>query len=359
MRVQRRALEGVGLAFLDVMACGLGAATLLFLLIKQNEAPDLAVPQPVTISVSGQSQFEYERAELEQTRESLTVRLAKARELTEKGEAEVEESAERVVALEAKRDELAASAQTARERASALEEAIENVQLPHEDVIELEGGGGHEKYLFGMRVLGERIAILVDRSASMTDERLVDIVRRKVQPSAQKKTGPKWVRTLRTARWLLNAVPEASRVAMVAYNDRAVLLGPGGWQNGRDGAALVQLAGDLEDLVPTGATNLHAALVALAGLQPPPTDLYVVTDGFPTKGQPGLSVPWRCRNRATVTGDCRAAIFRQTIGVASPANTRVNVILLPIEGDPEAVSLYSVWTNRSGGVLLSPAEGWP
>ena len=49
--------------------------------------------------------------------------------------------------------------------------------------------GGEEDYLLGLKVEGRRIAILIDRSASMTDERLIDIIRRKVRTDAEKRAG--------------------------------------------------------------------------------------------------------------------------------------------------------------------------
>jgi len=38
---------------------------------------------------------------------------------------------------------------------------------------------------------------------------------------------------------------------------------------------------------------------------------------------------------------------------------KVNVVLLPIEGDPEAAMAYWLLANQNGGTLLSPREGWP
>jgi hypothetical protein len=38
---------------------------------------------------------------------------------------------------------------------------------------------------------------------------------------------------------------------------------------------------------------------------------------------------------------------------------KVNVILLPIEGDPQASPEFWNWTASTGGLLISPAESWP
>ena len=69
-----------------------------------------------------------------------------------------------------------------------------------------------EDYLIGLKVEGKRIAILLDRSASMTDAKLVDIITRKLGSNARKKQGPKWHRTIRVARWLLARLPDDSQV---------------------------------------------------------------------------------------------------------------------------------------------------
>ena len=245
---------------------------------------------------------------------------------------------------------------------AALRRRVESIE-PHRaaDVIE-DVRGGEEDYLLGLKVEGRRIAILMDRSASMTDERLIDIIRRKVLTDAEKRDGPKWRRTLATARWLLLRLPAGSEVAVIAFNDEATMLHGGGWADGRDRAVLRALFDELETLVPTGATNLEAGLRALDRLSPGATDIYVVTDGLPTRSlsSPGLLSGCSGNPKGKVSGECRKLLFAASLrGSAPPPGRKVHVILLPLEGDPDAAPAFWRWTAHTGGVLLAPARGWP
>lgn len=196
----------------------------------------------------------------------------------------------------------------------------------------------------------------------MTDERLVDIIRRKVRTDAEKRDGPKWRRTLATARWLLHRLPAGSEVAVIAFNDEATMLHGAGWADGRDRSTLQALFDALDALVPTGATNLEAGLQALGRLAPGATDIYVVTDGLPTRSlsSPGLLSGCSRNPKGKVSGKCRKLLFAASLrNSAPPPERRVHVILLPLEGDPDAAPAFWRWTAQAGGMLLAPARGWP
>jgi len=139
----------------------------------------------------------------------------------------------------------------------------------------------------------------------------------------------------------------------------------GGWFSSRNPDRMRRLYSDLDQLVPTGATNLQLGLQKAASLAP--TNLYLVTDGLPTAGQSNYSSlnPFAaCSSllgKSThISGVCRMKLFRQTIAESAPARgVTVNVILLPIEGDPQAAPAYWAWAASTGGLLLSPAVSWP
>ncbi|MBE25601.1 MAG: hypothetical protein CMM33_09325, partial [Rhodospirillaceae bacterium] len=120
----------------------------------------------------------------------------------------------------------------------------------------------------------------------------------------------------------------------------------------------------LNDIVPEGATNLQAGLNRMSALDP--TNLYLITDGLPTRG----SSNYRLSNLfsgctsltgalQTITGECRVKLFRDTVSKANLESVVVNVILLPIEGDPEAAKEFWAWASDTGGLLMSPARSWP
>ena len=356
----RRREPGSLIAFLDVMACGLGAAILLFLIVKHHTE---AAVEP-DAGERGAAEMETLAALREEAR-ALAERIAQAQRESEARRLQEARAASAESAEDAARAQLAEierEIELARARNAALRERVESIE-PHQaaDVIE-DVAGGEENYLLGLKVEGRRIAILIDRSASMTDERLIDIIARKVRADAEKRKGPKWRRTLRTARWLLHRLPAGSEVAVITFNDEAKMLHREGWADGRDRATLQALFDELDRLVPTGATNLEAGLRALGRLSPEATDIYVVTDGLPTRSlsSPGLLSGCSKNPRGKVSGECRKLLFAASLrNSAPPAGRKVHVILLPLEGDPEAAPAFWNWTARAGGLLLTPARGWP
>ena len=196
----------------------------------------------------------------------------------------------------------------------------------------------------------------------MTDEVLIDVIRRKNMADAQKQAGPKWQRTKRVVNWFLARLPARSDVRVIAFNDQARPLG--GVVNGTDSAGLGRILGDLNAVIPAGPTNLAAGLSALAAFRP--TDLYVITDGLPTAGNGGYrslnpfsdcSALWG--GATSISGACRVRLLRHTISNAGLGNVRVNVVLLPIEGDPQASHEFWKWTAATDGILISPAPSWP
>ena len=215
-----------------------------------------------------------------------------------------------------------------------------------------------------MRVKGEKIGILVDSSSSMTDEILVDVIRRKNTSAINKQAGPKWQRTKRIVKWLLARAPQKSDISIITFNDTASQMGGEGWVNAVDVMSSSRHLKDLNLIVPEGSTNLQAGLIKMAALKP--TDIYLITDGLPTSGTKGyksLNPFAKCSSlwggASSISGDCRVKLFRHTIKSIKLNGATVNVILLPIEGDPEASRELWQWTSMTKGILINPAASWP
>ena len=103
-------------------------------------------------------------------------------------------------------------------------------------------------------------------------------------------------------------------------------------------------------IVPEGSTNLQIGLQEIAALKP--TDIYLITDGLPTNGSDGyksLNPFARCSSlwgvASTISGDCRIKLFQHTVSSTPLQDVTVNVILLPIEGDPQASNEFWKWTS--------------
>ncbi|MDX9862218.1 MAG: hypothetical protein RBS99_15015 [Rhodospirillales bacterium] len=335
------------------MACGLGAIILVFMLVKHNAGN--------TVLETELLQADLDRLEAQE--QQIRGRLEAVKAEMDQADKGLRAASGQIAQLESSIEDSRQTASQSQSKIAQLKDTIEKTEIAEtSDVVE-SPKPGEETYLMGLKVEGRRIAILVDASASMTDETLIEIIRRKNSPDAVKKQGPKWKRTREVVKWLLARVPDMSEVAVMAFNEKAIPLG-GGWQRGSDGAAMARILRELDDLVPTGATNLQAGLNGLAPLRA--GNLYVVTDGLPTAGEsnyrslnPFSDCPALWGSSATISGACRTRLFRQTIAESGSKGLVVNVILLPIEGDPEAAPEFWAWSALSGGLLISPAGNWP
>lgn len=353
MRRHRKS-EGFNLAFLDIMACGLGAVILVFMLVKHN-ASDLPVEPDLLLR--DVQQLEQQQLELQEL-------LAVAKEIGHTDFLKISELKTKLadlnLAIERKNPILVQK----RQELEKLKKDISATPVAESEDPIADDRGGEENYLMGLRVQGRRIAILVDSSASMTDETLLEIIKRKNGTEQNKKQGPKWRRTRNTVRWLLARVPRSSQVAVIYFNDDKHAQRLQSWLAADGPETLKNLYKQIDTIVPEGGTNLQKGLKAVSQLGP--TDLYLITDGLPTTGDSryGSLNPFaRCSslrgNSSTISGECRVKLFRQTIKESSPPNTKINVVLLPIEGDPDAINEYWSWAALTGGLVISPAENWP
>jgi len=53
------------------------------------------------------------------------------------------------------------------------------------------------------------------------------------------------------------------------------------------------------------------------------------------------------------------ALFNSSIKVFESLSSVVNIVLLPLEGDPLAAQLYWSWAASKRGRLFSPEVNWP
>lgn len=338
------------------MSCGLGAIVLVFMLVKHNVGNVPTETDPLTEDVQ---RLELQQEELQQT-------LAQLQTIAQSEAEKIARQRAELTRLEKSLSQKDVGLVQKKEQLDALKKDISTRPVARTEDMVQDDRGGEENYLMGLKVAGQHIAVLVDSSASMTDEKLLDIIKRKNDSAENKKRGPKWQRTKKTVRWLLARVPKTSRLTLISYNAQVKSLGNTAMRGGPADtpAARAALYRDLDSIVPEGATNLHKGLQAVA--QSGATDLYLITDGLPTVGDSryaGLNPFAACSSLLgrsnTISGECRVKLFRQTLKDINLGGVKVNVILLPIEGDPDAVNEYWAWAATTGGLLISPAGNWP
>ena len=344
-----RAAFGFNLAFLDIMACGLGAVTLIFMLVKQHTAQSEEAESLQSQLESSQANIAQLRAQQQSAQQAIDALSAQLQQQTERAADQQRRAAYIADALIDAAKQTAALEKQIAPQQSSSQASQSNKSKPQQD------------HLIGLRVQGKRILILLDASASMADERLVDIIKIKASTVAVKKAAPKWRRTLAVVEWLLARVPEDGEYLIVQYNDRAEFLLDKRWRNVGEDAARIDVAHALSQLYPQRATNLHAALSFVQHHQLAPSDIYLITDSLPTQGElPVLRRVKACGavRKSAVSGGCRLALFESAV-TSHRARATVNTVLLPVEGDPQAAFAYWRWAASTGGVMISPAPSWP
>lgn len=353
----KRRESGFNLAFLDVMACGLGAVLLILIIVNFND--DTPIPSDEI------ERLKQELAATQTSSQSLNSSISEQQQETSTQEANAETEAEKIAQLKILQKGLQQSIAQKRAVIAELEDAIAAAgPLTADDPISVPNVS-EETYLLGLIVQGRKIGILVDTSASMTDEALIEIIKRKLSSDQTKQAGPKWQRTLRIVTWMLARLPEDSQVSVVSYNEKAKVLGASAINSAKVMANIESLVKDLEALVPQAGTNLQAGLNEIYRAMPDVTDIYIITDGLPSliESSSGFSPTRACNplkgGQATITGECRINVFNRTLRVNPVSGSRTNVVLLPLQGDPQAPALYWSWASFTGGTFITPAGSWP
>ncbi|MCY3751445.1 MAG: VWA domain-containing protein [Gammaproteobacteria bacterium] len=358
----RRLLTPFSLSFLDIMSCGFGSVVLLFLIIKHNVDTNTIIPVDTRDQTSEVMLLEEEilegRKNLAQTRntisevdEQLVEAQGMARRIMEKIQETrslAEQLSDTTSAVEL--DRLKLNIKELEEQKKQLQQEVRDTG---DDVRRLVGDGNRE-YLTGLKLGGKRILILLDVSGSMLDDTIVNIIRIRNMRDGLKRNAPKWVQTLRMVDWLTARFPRDSQYQIYVFNTktRAALPGQEGkWLDVGNKSDLNSVIEALGKIVPEGGTNLENAFAAIGKLRPRPDNVYLITDGLPTRGS-------RTIRGTTITGKQRLNLFTRAIK-QMPGGVPVNVILAPLEGDPEAAFAYWRLAMSTDGSFLIPSEDWP
>lgn len=360
---RKRSFTAFNLSFLDIMSCGFGAVVLVFLIIDhaiEEETRDLNRDLLSEVSLleedirDGEAGLVKLRNDLGETDADIVEAQGRATRVTEE--------LDRYEALIASTREDGFTDTDAVERLKAEVQALENeVKELRQSSAEEAGksardftGDGQRQYLTGLNLGGARIAILVDTSASMLDERLVNIIRLRNMGEKVQREAVKWVRARKTVDWLTAQLPVGSDYQLIAFNTEARAVLPetdGKWLEVANQTQLDAASAALHNMLPGGGTSLLNAFVSLQKLSPAPDNIFLITDGLPTQG----ANPPR---GSTVSGAERQRLFREAIRTL-PGNIPVNIILFPMEGDPMAASEFWQLAQATRGSFMSPSRDWP
>lgn len=362
-RRKRRAFNIFSLSFLDIMACGFGAVV-LFLMIVNHDARQRSevVNEDLRSEVELlQEEVLLEEQDLVQIRsqveksekdllEALEARQRLALSLDEKREALSDAEAERISRRE-RIDALKASLKESETESKRLQESRE----PREGTSIREfTGEGDRQYVTGVRTGGKRTLVLVDGSASMLDETIVNIIRRRNMSEAEQRNSPKWRRAVATVEWIMSQIDPEGQYQLYTFDSTATPLldgSDGQWLEASNGTQVGRVFDELNQHIPAGGTSLVNAFTAIESFESKPDNLFLIIDSLPTQGE--------SKPRGSAVSPQRRLRYFSEAADALPSGIPVNVILFPMEGDPRASSAYWQLAQWTAGSFLTPSRDWP
>lgn len=359
---RRRKLTPFSLSFLDIMSCGFGAVVLLFLIIKHNVDHLEPEPAPARDTSSEVELLEEEiregrknlaqlRNTIDEVDEEIVIAEGRARRIMEK----IRESSGRIEALSS--DAQTTEIEKLKEEIREMEERKKRLEAETEETgrdVRTFVGEGNRQYLTGLKLGGQRVLVLLDASASMLDDTIINIIRRRNMSDETKRASSKWQQALKTADWLSTQFSPGSRYQIYTFNTEAKAVLPdtdGQWLEVNNSVQLNKAVSNMKNVIPGNGTSLEKAILAAASLKPLPDNIYLITDGLPTQGR---SEP----RSSTVSSKQRMRFFEDAVKQL-PSNIPVNIILAPMEGDPMAPSAFWRLAQITKGSFLTPSRDWP
>tara|TARA_B110000046_G_scaffold185837_1_gene229722 strand:- start:5095 stop:6150 length:1056 start_codon:yes stop_codon:yes gene_type:complete len=349
---KKRRNVAFSLSFLDIMACGFGAVTLLFLILRHNatdiQTPDVRLSAEVDLLQMDIRQAEAEKTQLLNSLDQITVELAEAQGLSERVLTDLQETEKSIQADPNDIDKLRRQVKQLEDETAQMEE------VEFGDKVREFLGDGNRQYLTGLKLGGERVLILVDGSASMLADTVVNALRRRNMDDEQKKQSPKWQWTLRTVEWLVAQLPASSRFQIYVFNTKAqaaIADTEGEWLDAADSLAMEDAIAGLKDYSPGSGTSLTNGFGAIADFENRPDNVFLLTDGLPTQGK---NPP----RKYMVSGQQRRKHFIAAVK-EFPRGVPLNTILFPMEGDPEAAALFWQTALDTNGAFIAPSRDWP
>ncbi len=353
------------LAFLDIMFCGFGAVVLLVMILhgqvmqKREEKKEDLLSELDRVTAL----YDFARAHIATQRNNVVVT-----EL-EEGELQVQVT-QLLFKIRNTQQQIGEAMESIRERENAIKEiekekgALKSAThiLESRKLVNLKSGervigftgDGQRQYLTGLKLGGKRTLILIDASASMLDETVVNIVRRKLMSAESRRRAPKWQRAVRSLHWLVANLRRDKHFQVYFFNTEArpLIVGTDGqWLDTDDANRLKNAITAIRQLAPENGTNLHKALLVARQLNPAPDSIVLLTDGLPTQG----TRPTRANK---ISAEDRLKLFEAAIA-RWPARIPINTLLFPMEGDPTAAEAFWRLAILTDGSFITPSRDWP
>ncbi len=358
----RRQTTTFSMSFLDVISCGFGAVVLFYTIISA-QAGLYRIKETTELSaearkleqevLEGYKHLAELRNALDSTEDRKIRAVGLSRDVLEKLKMTEEELARfehDTLARRASLERLKADLKSLEESTRRLREAAPPAERTSPAPIV------DKQQLVTLRVDGKHVLVLVDASASMLDETVVNIIRLRNMPPERRISSDKWQQAVNTVEWLASRLPDTTKFQIYAFDTapRPLVEGSAGrWLDARDSTQIEKALTALRGTAPTGGTSLQNAFGVIKTLDPPPDNVILLTDGLPTQGDKPPMV------RTLVTMEQREDIMQDAVKSLPPSPPPISVVLLPMEGDPAAPIYFWRLARSTGGGFLSPAKDWP
>jgi hypothetical protein len=360
----RRPTTTFNLSFLDIMSCGFGAVILFYMIISAQVSVRADQENVELLGETNRIEEEILRGRKGLVR--LRTRVDESEELKSRREAEQQRLQSELDDLREKLSKLDTTSLASRQSVEELQSDIKKLETTKKKLLsDIEAqesgsgssvrayvGDGNRQYLTGMKMDGKRILILVDASASMLGRTYINaIVYRNMADDLKLRT-PKWRSVIDAVDWITTRIPKDSDFRIMAFNTSAWDVSDGKWQSVGDGKRISTAVNRLRTTVPDKGTSLYNAFAAIQALNIKPDNIYLLTDGLPTQGSKTLA------KEKLIKPDNRVKYFGQAMEQL-PRGVPVNVLLFPMDGDPEAAGHFWRLAIDTRGSFMTPAADWP
>jgi hypothetical protein len=358
----RRQTTTFSMSFLDVISCGFGAVVLFYTIIsaqaglyriKENTDLNAEAKRLEQEVLDGYKHLAELRTALDSTEDRKVRAVGLSREMQEK----LRETQEQLSRFEF--DTLARRESLERLKAD-LKSLEESTRRLKRDAPPVDSASRtpvvDPQQLVTLRVDGKRVLMLVDASASMLDETLVNVIRLRNMAPERRIQSVKWQQAVNTVEWVAARLPKETLFQIYAFDTapRPLVEGSAGrWLDAGDSTQVESALTALRRTAPAGGSSLQNAFAVVRTLDPAPDQVILVTDGLPTQGdKPPLM-------RTLVTMEQREDLMQDAVKSLPSSPPRFSVVLLPMEGDPSAPIYFWRLARATGGSMLSPAKDWP
>ncbi len=365
MARRRRQFEVFSMSFLDCMSCGFGAVILFFMIInaqvKETTEDDpselMAETKKLEVEIlDGRKDLVLAKNTMEQLdteRVTADGQIAQIIALIAQLQAELAQYDSETLAEIERVEQLQTDIKTLEEEIKRLLALAEDQEAEGNKLREFQGDGDRQ-YLTGLKLGGRRTLILVDRSGSMLDDTIINIIRRRNMSTKDKLGAVKWRQVVASVDWLTAQFEPGSDFQIYMFNNEAipVIQGSDGvWLKADDSTQLDEAIRVLRRTVPEKGTNMRAAYAVASSLTPRPDNIILLADGLPTMDGTSSS-------RRSISGRERYNLHFRALREL-PSGIPVNIFLYPLEGDYEAPILYWLLAYRTNGSFISVSRDWP